>query len=310
MISSNSTITRSAKRRMPKRERNNLIKGLLFIAPNYIGFILFTLAPMLIATSLSFFSYRMGAPFSAAKFIGLKNFIALITDQWFYNSFFNTIYVALGTVPVTMALALMFAYLLDHNVFFKRTLRTMVFTPYVTNIVATSYIWMTIFQPSFGPINNFLRQFTSNPPQWLSSATFALPTIMMMQIWLNVGYATIIYLAALQNIPQEILDASRIDGANTRQEFFHIVVPLVSPTTFFIFVTLLITALRLFGPVNLLTGGGPGSSSSVLAFYSYLSAFSFYKMGYASAIATVLFLLIFIITLIQWKFQDKWVNYS
>jgi multiple sugar transport system permease protein len=294
---------------MTKKEWKQFGTGIAFIAPNYIGFILFTLVPMAAALLLSFFNASMQSGLSGMKFIGLSHFFRMVSDEWFINSLRNTLVFACGTVPVTIILAFILAFLLDRFAFKKNLIRSLFFLPYVVNVVAVCYIWMMLFQPTYGPVNGFLRGFMENPPGWLTSSAWALICIMIMQIWLNVGYCMVIYLAGLKQIPMDLLEAAKIDGAGLWHQVRFVIIPLLSPTTFFILITMLINALKVFGPVNIMTDGGPGSSSSVLVFYSYISAFRFYDMGYASAVSTVLFIIIFIITYFQWKGQKNWVNY-
>jgi multiple sugar transport system permease protein len=222
----------------------------------------------------------------------------------------NNIYFTIVTVPLTILLALIFACILNKYVFFKNVFRATLFLPYIVNIVAVCYVWMMLFQSNYGPINAFLRAMgIKNPPGWLGSAQWAMPTIMLMQLWINVGYCMVIYLAGLQQIPTELNEVSKIDGATHFKHFRYVVWPLLSPTTFFIVVTMVINSFKIFSPVNIMTDGGPGSKTTVLVFYTYITAFRFYKMGYASAVATVLFIIIFIITYIQWHGQKKWIDY-
>jgi multiple sugar transport system permease protein len=294
---------------MNKKEWKKLGAGLAFIAPNYIGFIFFTLIPMTAAILLSFYKGSMQSGISNLEFAGLAHFFRLWKDEWFINSMKNTMIFALFTVPVTMVLAFTLAFLLDTFAFAKNIIRSMFFLPYVVNIVAVCYVWMMMFQPTYGPINEYLRRIMSSPPGWLSQSAWALICIMIMQIWINLGYCMVIYLAGLKQIPLELLEAAKIDGAGLFQQVRYVIIPRLSPTTFFILITMLINALKIFAPVNIMTDGGPGSSSTVLVFYAYISAFRFYDMGYASAISTVLFMMIFIITYFQWKGQKLWVDY-
>jgi multiple sugar transport system permease protein len=292
-----------------KKNGEKLAIGLAFIAPNYIGFIIFTLIPMLFAISLSFFDWNMHSGLGNQVFVGFDNFTGFLKDEWFINSFINTVVFAVVSVPAIIFLSLMFAYIVDKYIFAKKLVRSMFFLPYVANIVAICYIWMMLFQPTYGPVNQFIAKVSDSPPGWLTSSNWALVCIILMQIWCNLGYCMVIYLAGLKQIPKDLLEAAQIDGTSTIQQLRYVIVPMLSSTTFFIMVTMLINALKIFAPMNIMTDGGPGSSTSVLVFYAYITAFRYNKMGSASAISTILFIMIFIITYFQWKGQKKWVNY-
>lgn len=285
-------------------------QGFLFIGPNLLGFIIFTLLPIVFSLILCFSQWNMVSGFKGLKFVGLENFKGMFSDVWFIDSLKNNLIFTCVTVPVSIAIALLIAIAIDKFAYLKNALRTMFFIPYVTNVVAICLVWMMIFQPSYGPVNGFLKSLgISNPPAWLSSDHWALFVICLVHIWIFTGYNMVIYLAGIQGIPKELEEAAEIDGATGTKKFFHITLPLLSPTTFFILITGLINSFKVFAPVNIMTEGGPGTSTTVLVYYIYISAFRFFKMGYASAVAWVLFIIIFIITYIQWIGQKKWVNY-
>ncbi|MBU3874504.1 sugar ABC transporter permease [Faecalicatena sp. AGMB00832] len=287
------------------RNKKNVLKGLLFIAPNYIGFFIFTLVPMVTAIVISFTKWKMGD----MEFIGLKNYLELLSSRSFYKSFLNTVLFVLGTVPVTIVLGLGIAYFVDRYAYGKSLIRTIMFLPYTANIVAICYVWMMLFQPTYGPVNQLILKFVKTAPGWLTSSEWALICIMALQVWMYAGYCMVIYLAALKQVPSDLMEAAAIDGASRYKQFVHIILPSLSPTTFFILITMLINSLKIFAPMNIMTDGGPGDSTSVLVFQSYITAFRYNDMGTASAISTILFLIILGITLYQWKGQNKWVNY-
>ena len=292
------------------RELKQFLKGMAFIGPNYLGFILFTLVPVLFALILAFCEWNIQQGITGLRFIGLANFRELLTDVWFQDSLKNNLVFTVLSVPVIMLLALFLAVILNKYVFLKKTLRTMFFLPYVTNIVVVCYVWMMLFQPSYGPLNGFLRTVgITNPPGWLSDSHWSLATIILMNIWIFTGYSMVVYLAGLQGIPRELTEAAAIDGATGLKSLRYITVPLLSPTTFFILITGIINSFKVFAPISIMTDGGPGTSTTVLVYQIYISAFRFFRMGYASAVALVLFLIIFGITYCQWLGQKKWVNY-
>lgn len=290
---------------MMRKEKKEFLKGLLFIAPNYIGFIVFTMIPMITAIMISFTKWQAGD----MEFVGLNNYFSLFRDEIFYKSFINTILFTLVTVPVTIGLGLGLAYMVDRYAYGKGIIRTLMFLPYTANVVAICYVWMMLFQPTYGPVNNLLAKFIKNVPGWLTSSQWALICIMILQVWMYVGYCMVIYLAALKQVSADLIEAAAIDGASNAKQFLHIIIPSLSPTTFFILITMLINSLKIFAPMNIMTDGGPGDSTNLLVFNSYITAFRYNNMGKATAISTILFMMMLAITIYQWKGQKKWVNY-
>lgn len=292
-----------------QRQLQTDITGYLFIAPNLIGLMLFTIFPLLFSLVISFSSWDYTQGFSAIKFNGGENYITMWSDEWFTTSFINSFYFALGVVPLTIVLALVSAVLIERYVIGKTPVRLAMFMPYVSNIVAISIVWVMMYSP-YGPITYLIKAFgVENPPKWLGDYNWAMPAIIVMSIWAGIGYAVMIYSSSIQSLPEDLYDAARIDGANEAQKFLKITVPLLSPTTFFLMVTMLIGNFQAFGQVHIMTHGGPGTATNVLIYYIYTAAFSFFKMGYAASISWVLFVILFIITLFLWRAQRKWVNY-
>lgn len=288
--------------------KENMI-GYIFVGPNLIGFSLFLIIPVIMTFLVSFTEWNFAAGLKGIKFVGLKNYFEMWSDHWFISSLINNLYYTLGTVPLTMFLALLSAIILNKYVFGKNVLRLFFFLPYISNIVAVSVVWFIMYSSS-GPITMLVKFFgVQDPPYWLADQKWALPAIMLMMIWHNVGYNMIIYLAGLQNVPKELYEASQIDGANSLQKFVNITLPMLSPTTFFILITTIISSFKIFGPINIMTHGGPGTATTVLVYYIYTAAFQFYKMGPATAMSIIMFIIIFIITYFQWQGQKKWVNY-
>jgi multiple sugar transport system permease protein len=281
--------------------------GYLFIGPNMLGVFIFFVLPTLFSFCLMFTDYRFMRP--DMSFIGLDNFRRLFRDPIFYETLKNTA-IFLASVPVSMVLAFVVAVILNRSVYVKNVLRALFFLPYITSGVAIAFVWMLLFHPSLGPINAFLRTLgVENPPGWLSTTTSSMYAIDIIWIWFMLGYNMIIYLAALQEISGELLEAARIDGARPWQMVCRIIWPLVSPTSFLLLVTGLIMTMKTFGIIQAITQGGPGNSTTILSLFVYQNAFRYYEMGYASAISWVLFMIILAITLIQWVGQKKWVHY-
>ncbi len=290
--------------------KKETLYGYLFLLPSLAGFTIFLLIPILFSVYLAFTNWDVISGFNNINFIGLENFTRMIGDEWFNASIKNNFVYTLVVVPVTLILSLLIAIILNNMVYMKNVLRLAYFIPYVSNTVAVSVLWMAMFDPSQGPVNQLLMALgVQSPPKWLVSPDWAMVTIILMSVWTRIGYCLIIYLAALQNLPQELYEAANIDGANWYRKLKSITIPLLTPTTFFLVITQTISTFQVFAPVNLLTRGGPGTSTTVLVYQLYREAFRFYHMGYASAIAMVLFAIIFTVTLIQWRYQDKWVNF-
>ena len=290
--------------------KKETLYGYLFLLPSLAGFTIFLLIPILFSVYLAFTNWDVISGFNNINFIGLENFTRMIGDEWFNASIKNNFVYTLVVVPVTLILSLLIAIILNNMVYMKNVLRLAYFIPYVSNTVAVSVLWMAMFDPSQGPVNQLLMALgVQSPPKWLVSPDWAMVTIILMSVWTRIGNCLIIYLAALQNLPQELYEAANIDGANWYRKLKSITIPLLTPTTFFLVITQTISTFQVFAPVNLLTRGGPGTSTTVLVYQLYREAFRFYHMGYASAIAMVLFAIIFTVTLIQWRYQDKWVNF-
>lgn len=287
--------------------RKQRLTGYLFIAPNMIGVLLFFIIPALYSLVLVFTDWRFTS--KSANFIGLDNFKRLFNDDLFYTSLVNTA-IFLASVPVSILLAFIVAVILNQSVYLKNMLRTLYFMPYITSGVAVAFVWMLLFQPSQGPINQMLRLIgIQNPPGWLSTMESSMFAIDIIWIWFMLGYNMIIYLAALQEVSPELLEAAKIDGAKPRQTVWRIILPLVSPTTFLLLITGFIMTIKTFGMIQAVTQGGPGGSTTILSLLVYKTAFGYYEMGYASAISWVLFSIILVITLVQWLGQKRWVHY-
>ena len=199
---------------------------------------------------------------------------------------------------------------LNSIVNFKTIFRTIYFLPVVSSMVAVAILWNWIFDPAYGFLNYILGIFGINPIFWLSDPSWALPSIIMVSVWKNLGYSTVLFLSGLQTLPQDCLEASSVDGANTTQTFYKITIPLLSPTIFLVSITSFINAFQTFDSVYILTAGGPQNTTNIMVYWLYKNAFEFYNMGRASAIAYVLFLIILTITLLQWYFRKKWVHFE
>lgn len=288
-----------------KRQR---LLGYVFIAPNLIGMTVFMLVPALFSFYLMFTDWVFAGG-QAPHFIGLDNFRMMIKDDLFAVSLKNTCLLLLP-VPVSIIFGFLIAVLLNNRVYAQKLLRAFFFAPYFTSGIAIAFVWMVLFQPSNGPINAFLKSLgLEQVPQWFASPDTSMYAVLIMFVAGGIGYNMIIYLAALQEISTEQLEAARMDGATFGQLLRLVILPLVSPTTFFLMITGFIGSIKGFGMIYAITQGGPANSTTVLSIFAYKEAFNFYEMGYASAISWTMFLFILVITLIQWAGQKKWVHY-
>lgn len=293
-----------------KIKKKNKYVGYLFIAPHLISVICFLFIPLLYSLVISFYDFNLFKGFAGSVFAGLDNYRKLIMDERVFVSISNNIKYMLGTIPITLCLALFLAVFLNDRVYMKNILRTVFFLPYIASIAAMGIVWMRIFSPTMGLLNNLLAKVgVLNPPGWLSSEKWALPALMIMAVWGGLGYNIVIYMSGLQSIDRSLYESAQIDGASFLQKIRYIIVPLLSPTTFFLIITSIISSFQVFGAINIMTKGGPGDATYVIAYYTYMTAFSNFKMGYASAMSWLLIAIIFVITLIQWKGHKKWVNY-
>jgi multiple sugar transport system permease protein len=293
------------KKGMGRLARQEALAGYALIAPNLIIYTIFVVIPVLMSLVLAFTDWNFVGGFEKLKFVGLKNFMELPGDKWVTDSLRNNLRYML-VVPITMAFGLLFALMLNRFAYARGFLRSMVFLPYITSSVAIAAVWLAIFHPSYGPITAFLQSLgIENPPKWLGSSQWALPTLMMIAVWAGFGYNMVIYLAGLQGIPQDLYEAADIDGAGAWAKFRYVIFPLLTPTSFFLLVTGVIGSFKVFDIINVMTQGGPGTATTMLAFVVYRTGFVFYKMGYASAIAWLLMIIVAIITLGQWWGQRK-----
>ena len=299
--------------RMSLAARKEAIAALLFLLPNIVGFVIFTVGPVLGSAGISLLQWNIVTP---PVWQGLSNYIRLITDMEFWNSLRATLYYTVATVPLGIVLSFALALALNTNNKGVSLYRTIYFIPVVTSMVAVSLMWRWIYNPTSGILNYMLdRLFTAlglniRPPDWLQSATWAMPAIALMSVWKGLGYNMVIYLAALQGIPRHLYEAAEIDGASDWHRLIHITIPLVSPTTFFVLIMAIIGSFQVFDQAYVMTQGGPARATVTTVYYIYENGFRWYKMGYASSIAWVLFALVMVASLIQWRYQERWVFYE
>ena len=284
--------------------RNNLV-AYSFIAPNFIGFAIFTLGPIVFAFALAFLNWNGSGHIS---FVGLNNFKKLTVDATFKSALKNTIIYTIGTVPLTMICSFLLAIVLNRNIRGRNLLRTVSFFPYVASLVAVAVVWNMLFNPAKGPVNMILTYLgvpEKSLPGWAADKNWAMITVILFSVWKNMGYYMVIYLAGLQGVNPELYEAAELDGANKWQQFIHVTIPQLSATTFFVSVMLTIDSFKVYDQIYMITQGGPGTSTLVLVYDIYNTAFISWDLGYASAISMVLFVLVLGVTLFQFYMGKK-----
>ena len=293
--------------RLSMRVRRD-IEGWLFILPVVIGVLGFYFVPIVVSLYTSFTN---SDGLSQRDWVGLFNYERLLTrDDTFREVVGNTFYYVLGHIPLTIGLALALALLCNRKMPGVTLFRTAYFLPVVTNVVAISLVWSFFFSPQTGPVNWFVGLFGVDGPSWLTSTTWAMPAVIIVSVWFGVGYPMVILLAGLQGIPEVYYEAAKIDGASAFWRFRSITVPLLTPTLFFLVITQFISSFQVFGIIYVMTRGGPANATEVYIHNLYTTAFQLSRLGYASAMAWLLFVVIATVSLIQWKLQKYWVHYD
>ena len=289
------------------REHEGLAAG-LFLLPNLIGFLIFTAIPVGAAFVLAFYDYDL---LLGASWAGLENFREMFTvDRVFRAALFNTVYFTAVSVPLSVVLGLATAILVNQALRGVVIFRSIFLLPYVTVTVALSLVWKWLYLPDIGLINSVLGAVGIDGPAWLTSQTWAMPALILMSVWKGFGYNMVIFLAGLQGIPDHLYDAAKVDGATAWRRFLNVTLPLLSPTTFFVVVISVISSFQVFDQALIMTNGGPGTATTTLVLYIYQKGFQSFDMGYAAAVALVLFAVIFVFTVIQFLLQRRWVTYD
>jgi ABC-type sugar transport system permease subunit len=278
-----------------------------FLAPSLLHLTVFVFTPIAFAAYLSLHRWDVVVP--DKPFVGLENFKEMLTDATFWKALKNTVVYTLN-VPIAMTISLGVALMTNQRLKGVAFLRALYFLPSVTSFVAIALVWMWIYHPTFG-VANFVLGFLGIPPvQWLNSTDTAMVSVIIFSVWLSLGYQMVVFLAGLQGIPEEFHDAARIDGANSWQRFWRVTLPLLKPTTFFILVTSVISSFQVFTSIYVMTGGGPVGSTDVIVYHIYQAAWEELRMGYASAMSWVLFVIIMIATWIQFRFIGRETEYG
>lgn len=310
-------------------ERKKFLKAMLFLSPALIILVVFRFFPIILSFFISFFNWGIAGK---GSFVGFGNYLEIFRDEKFYQSLLNTLWYVIMVLPGTIMISMFIAILLNQKIKFKGFFRTTYFLPEVTSIIAISFVWKWIYHPKIGIANYILTSLGISPLKWLEEPrgifemifqtdlpkilegpSLALFSLSIMTIWKSIGYNVIIFLAGLQNIPEHYYESAKIDGASNWQVFRHITLPLLSPTTFYVFIMTTITSFQVFAPVWMMTGppaGGPLGTTNVIVYYLYDMAFNYGKYGYGTAIAFILFLIILFLTIVQKKYGEKNVFYE
>jgi multiple sugar transport system permease protein len=288
---------------------NDNFAGYLLVAPLIIGLLLFNLYPVLYSFYLSFTKGTFGGP---PKWVGLENYRTLVDDPIFWKSLWNTLYYTVGVIPLSVVLAIALALAMNQKLRGITVFRAIFFLPIITSSVAVSIMWLWIYNPQFGILNYLLSQIGITGIKWLAVPETAMLSIIIMAIWRGLGYNMLLFLAGLQNIPDTLYEAAKIDGAGNWAQFRYVTLPLLTPTTFFVVVLMFIGGFQVFEYTYVMTNGagGPVNSTMTVVLYLYREGFTYFRLGYASAIAYILALMIFAVTAIQFRMQRHWVNYD
>lgn len=297
---------RIAIRRWTRQERQNLFRGMLFISPWLIGLLAFTVYPLLASAYYSFTNYDI---VRQPRFIGLANYQELFRDRMIPKVLYNTLYLAFVGVPLTLITSFLSAVLLNQRMRFRSVVRTAVFIPSIVPVVASAMVWLWIYNSQYGLINSFLKSQSLPIIPFLSSPSMAKLSLIIVDCWAS-GGAMLIFLAALQDVPQSLYDAAKVDGASAWTRFRHVTIPMVTPAILYNLITGMIGVFQSFTFAWILTGGGPYSSTEFYAVYLYRSAFRYMKMGYASAMAWILFVIVVFFTVILFRSSARWVYYG
>lgn len=292
------------RRRLPQQ----WIAGYLFVLPNFLGFLIFSMIPALLGFVISFTNYD---GYKTFDFVGLQNYVRMFSDEYFLVSLKNNVIYTCLSVPLTLVFSLLLAQMLNRKIPLEGFFKTVCYFPYITSMVAVGVVFQLLFNPRLGPINMFLRSIgVGTPPGWLTSTSWALYAVILVGVWKQTGYYMLLFLAGLKGIPKPLYESADIDGAGGIRQFFSITLPMLSPTTFLVSVLSIISSFQVFDLIAVMTDGGPGRATNVLVYRIYQEGFDYSRFGYASAMAYFLFMIILIVTLIQFRGQKNWVTYE
>lgn len=284
--------------------RRDRLVGYAMVAPVVLGSLAFVVLPLCMVVWYSLHEWNVLA--NTFTFVGAENYERMAADGGLADALLASMWFSLGLVVLNIVLALLLAVLLNQRLPGTTTFRTFFFSPVVVSLVAWTIVWSFLLQAD-GGINGFLALLGVDGPNWLRHPTTAMVSVIVVQVFKNVGLNMILFLAALQGVPEELQEAARLDGAGAWRRFRSITLPLISPTILLVSIITIVGSLEVFAQIDVLTGGGPGSSTTVLVYYLYQQAFQFNEFGYASAIAVLLFVIVLVLTLLQWQSRKRWV---
>jgi len=295
---------RPAHPRRSAATRRDWLVGYTMVAPVVLGSVVFVVVPLVAVVWFSLHDWNVLA--NTFVFAGADNYERMLSDQGLRDSLLASLWFSIGLVVLNVTLALFLAVLLNQKLPGTTTFRTFFFSPVVVSLVAWTIVWSFLLQAD-GGINGFLSLIGIQGPNWLRGDVTAMISVIVVQVFKNVGLNMILFLAALQGVPEEIGEAARIDGAGAWRRFRSITLPMISPTILLVMILTIVGSLEVFAQIAVLTGGGPGNSTTVLVYYLYQQAFRFNDFGYASAIAVLLFIIVLALTLVQWQTRKRWV---
>ncbi|MCI8280971.1 MAG: sugar ABC transporter permease [Lachnospiraceae bacterium] len=296
-------------RKKNKFGRSESRTAYLMLLPSFLGVVIFLILPLLFVLYLSFTQWNFAKGFQGIEFNGIENYVRMLTDDRVKTSLANNL-IYLLNVPITIVLAIFLGAALNKYVFFKKGVRVLYYLPFISSMVAVSMVFRNLFS-EYGPVNEFLMNVLhiSDPPKWFLSSAWVMPTIILIQVWHDLGNSTMILIAGMQGISKDLYEAAEVDGASGWQRLTKITIPLLTPYIFFLAIIGIMNSFKVYDVIKVLTNGGPGQSSNVLVYAVYHYGFKMYDMGYASAISVLVFAIILIVTAVQFAGQKKWVNY-
>ncbi len=297
-------------RKTKSLRKNETFAGYMFLLPCLFFLLFMAILPVFLTVIISLTNWgSVATDLSKVSFVGFENYLDLFKDETFYTALKNNILLLVYTIPIQLLLSFVLAVMINKYCYFKNFFKSIYFLPYISSTVAVATIWMVVLQPSYGPVTEMLKAIgIENTPKWLSDLHWALPSLSGMVVWQNLGYDIIIILAALQTVPFELYESADMDGANWFVKIRKITLPMITPTIFFLIIYETMETFRIFDQISVLTDGGPGDATQVLVYYLYKQAFRNSHINYGAAITVVLFIIVFIITLVQWLGRKKWVH--
>lgn len=295
------------KKQVLSRNAKRNLEGYLLIAGNYVIYGMFVLLPMLFTIYYSFTNYDL---YQQKDFVGFSNYINLSSDKVFLISLRNTCIYSVFAVLIPMTLGFVLAVLLNQWIYAKGLARVLYYIPYLCSMISAALVWLWIFDPAHGFLNQIVKVLGMKPQRWLFDTKFALPALTVMGIWKILGYVVVIYLAGLQNVPVDLYEAADMDGAGEIRKFFRITVPILAPTSFFVFVMLMIQSFNVFDQIKVMTDGGPVNATTTVIHQVYQRAFMFYDMGRAAAMTTLLVVITAILSFINFRYGRQGTDLS